>query len=128
MRPAVDRGLFSIVLSPSLLVAYAPSMKKNPLLPILIGVFVILSIVVSWSAVRHYFSMKELQDLQGRVLNMRQTMTQVQALVTRCLEYRRQNPAIEPILKDFGIPLTNSNTQASGNPAAGLDQELTPLN
>lgn len=83
-------------------------MKTNPMLPLFVGVMLIVSFIVSWSAVRHYFSMKELQDLQGRVVHMRQTMTHVQTLVNRCLEYRRRNDAIDPILRDFGIPLTNT--------------------
>lgn len=74
----------------------------------LVSLFLILSFVVSWAAVRYYFSVKELQDVQGRVLYMRQTMAHVQGLVNRCLQYRQNNSTIDPILRGFGIPLTNA--------------------
>jgi hypothetical protein len=83
-------------------------MKINLLTAVLVGVLLVCSLLATWISVRYFFSVKELQQLQGEMLRVNQTVAAVQSLAAQAVDYSKRNPAIDPILQSFELkPKTN---------------------
>jgi hypothetical protein len=82
-------------------------MRSNFTPALLVGALLCLSLCALGLSVRHYFSLKELERLQGQYLRMSTTMKAVQSLAAQCVQYSKINPDINPILEQFVKPATN---------------------
>jgi hypothetical protein len=69
-----------------------------------------------WVSVRYFFSMKEVQRLQGQTVTINNTRNAAQALANESVEYSKRNPAIDPILHQFDIKAKPTNAIAPAQP------------
>ena len=87
-------------------------MKRDTMRVILVGLFCVSSVVAAWLAVRWFFAVREMQDLQAQFAIVNNIRAAAQSLSNESLAYSRKNPAIEPLLQEFNIrapgqPTTN---------------------
>ena len=83
-------------------------MRSNLVLAIMVGALLCLSLLVAWLSVRHHFSLKEYEKLQGQYLRLNTTLRAAQSLAAQCVQYSKQHPDINPILEPFLKPVTNT--------------------
>ncbi len=76
----------------------AAYMKKNPLIPALIGVLAVLTLFGAWAIWNSYICSKKSRALQAQAANINNTRVVMDALAKETLEYSKKNPAIDPIL------------------------------
>jgi len=94
--------------------------RSNLLTAALVGTMLCLALTASLLSVRYYFSLKELQKLQGRYYAVNRTMTAVRSLATSCVRYGQSHPDLLPVLREFQlVPGTNAAP-------AGVDAGLLP--
>jgi hypothetical protein len=78
---------------------------------ILLGLLVasVLSLVLlsGW----YMFSVREYRQVQGELMLAEQNRARMRLLLADCLEYRKRNPAIDPLLKSLSI-LQSTNRPA----------------
>jgi len=89
-------------------------MKSNTLGRLLVSVLFACAVLAAWASVRHFFSMREAQRLQGRAIAINNIRNAAQALANEALEYSKRNPAIDPILQQFDIKPKATNAPAPG--------------
>ena len=87
-------------------------MKSNALTSLLAGAVLVCAITMAWLSLNYFFSMAELQRLQGQYLSMNNRRTAVQSLANEAIEYSKRNPAIDPILYNFDIKMRPSTNAA----------------
>ena len=95
-------------------------MKSSALASLLAGAVIVCALTTAWLSTQYYFSMRELQKLQGQYVSMNNSRTAVQALANEALEYSKKNPAIDPLLYQFDIKARpGSNAVVSPAPRSG---------
>ena len=83
-------------------------MKSENVSGVLVLLLFIGALGAVWLSVRWYFSMREMQHLQGQQMYVNNTRAAAQALANDVLQYANRNPTIEPLLAEFNIrPATN---------------------
>lgn len=87
-------------------------MKKNPLIPPLIGVLALLTAFGALSTWNTYVYSKRGRALQVKAVHINNTRLVMDALAKDALEYSTRQPAIDPILISVGIK------QPAGTPPA----------
>ena len=91
-------------------------MKKNPIGAILVvglGLFSVLSVVL---AVWYVVEAQEAERLRSEIVRMNNTVNLVKSFANETVLYCRTNPAIEPILQQYGLRRTApTNALASTN-------------
>ena len=92
-------------------------MKSESISTGLVLLLFLSALFAAWLAVRWYFSVKEVQELQAEHARITNTRTAAQALANDTLQYARKNPAIEPLLAEFNLRTTNQ-PPANPNPTA----------
>src|SRR5262249_38791592 len=80
----------------------------------------------AWVSMRYYFSVREMQRLQGYYVQMTAARTAAQSLATEALEYSKRNPAIDPLLYQFEIKTRPATNAMSIPPAAGTGGRKAP--
>ena len=88
-------------------------MKSNPLIVALVALLALgalSSVVLAWQYVRYAGQMRVLQT-QAESVNRNRAV--VQALAKDAVEYSAQNPAIDPILQQFGLKQKQAAAPAS---------------
>src|SRR3954451_3821519 len=78
-------------------------MKSNTLAGLLTGAVIVCALTVAALSIRYFFSLRELQKLQGQYVFMNNTRNAAQGLANDALEYSKRNPAIDPILIQYEI-------------------------
>lgn len=81
----------------------AAYMKKNPLIPALIGVLAVLTLFGAWATWQTYIFSKKSRALQAQAANINNTRLVMDALAKETIEYSKKNPAIDPILISIGL-------------------------
>jgi hypothetical protein len=62
-------------------------------------------------SVRYVFSVREYRRVQGELVAAENNRSRMRLLVADCLEYRKRNPAIDPLLQSANLlrpPVTNA--------------------
>jgi hypothetical protein len=90
-------------------------MKSESVSAGLVVVLFVSALLAVWLAVRWFFSVKEVQELQAEHARITNTRNMAQALANDTIQYARKNPAIEPLLVEFNLRPTN---QPTANPMA----------
>jgi len=96
-------------------------MKSNALASLLAGAVIVCALTTAWLSTRYYFSIREMQKLQGEYLRMNNSRTAIQSLASEAVEYSKRNPAIDPLLYQFEIKTrpTNAAPAAATGPRTG---------
>ena len=84
----------------------------NTVLTFILGVLVLLGVIFALKTINQT---RELRSLANQAMAVNTGLIREQAFFNDCLEYSKAHPDIQPILKKYGIPLTNS---VATNPAA----------
>lgn len=74
--------------------------------PVLVGLLIASAVFNLWASVRYYFTLRQIQGPDGLgawAVHINQTLTAVQLLGSEAVKYSQQNPAIDPILQEFGF-------------------------
>lgn len=88
-------------------------MKPNLLTSFLAGAFVLSAACALGFAAWYVLSMRQLHRTHVAFMNANHNQTVVRALVAESFEYRKRNPAIDPILRAanlFGPALAATNS------------------
>ena len=93
-------------------------MKSNALASLLTGAVMVCALTVAWLSIRYFFTLRELQKLQGQYVFMNNTRNAAQALASEAMEYSKRNPAIDPILIQYEIKPRPTNAAPSSPSAA----------
>ena len=88
-------------------------MKSNALASLLTGAVMVCALTVAWLSIRYFFTLRELQKLQGQYVFMNNTRNAAQALASEAVEYSKRNPAIDPILIQYEIKPRATNVPPS---------------
>jgi aspartate oxidase len=96
-------------------------MKSNSLLALLVGALWVCGLTTLWVSVRHYFSVKELQQVQTHLITLNQTRRAIQVLAQETVACSRSNTALRPLLQQFEI-LPQPGTTNPPAPAAPAPQ------
>ena len=91
-------------------------MKSETVSAVLVLVLFVSALIAVWTSLRWFFSLKEVQELQSRRMQIGNTRTAAQMLANDTIQYARRNPAIEPLLGEFNVRL--STNQVPTTPAA----------
>jgi hypothetical protein len=91
-------------------------MKSRSLLALLVGALWVCGLATLWVSVRYYFSVKELQQVQGHLITINRTRNAVQVLAQETIAYSRSNAAIRPLLQQFEILPRSVATNAVSAP------------
>lgn len=87
-------------------------MKKNPLTTLLLVILFASSLSAAGFATWYVFSVRAVHRLQPKVAEINLVVSRAQMLVNEAMEYRKQNPAIDPILQSLnsrsGVPVNQS--------------------
>lgn len=78
-------------------------MKKNPLIPALIGVLGVLTLFGAWAIWNTYICSKKSRTIQAHMVQINNTRLVLDGLVKDTLEYSMKNPAIDPVLRSVSI-------------------------
>ncbi len=89
-------------------------MKKNPLAAILVGLLFISSISSALMAAYYFSTVRSVRTMQGQMNAMNLQRSRIQALAQEAYEYSKRNPAIDPILREFGA---KPKDEATAKPA-----------
>lgn len=90
-------------------------MKSESVSAAMVLVLFVSALFAAWTSLRWFFSVKEVQDLQARQVQIGNTRAAAQALANDTILYARKNTAIEPLLAEFN--LRAATNQAAANPA-----------
>lgn len=74
--------------------------------PVLVGLLIASAVLNLWAAGRYYFTLRQIHGpdgLQAWAVHINQTLAAVQLLGSEAVKYSQQNPAIDPILQEFGF-------------------------
>lgn len=91
-------------------------MKSESVSAALVLALFVSALFAAWTSLRWFFSVKEVQELQARQLQISNTRVAAQALANDVIQYANKNPRIEPLLAEFN--LRGPTNQAPANPAA----------
>ena len=95
--------------------------RSNFFTALMVGGMLCLALTASLLSVRYYFSLKELQGLQGRYYAVSRTMSSVRSLADSCVRYSQSHPDLLPILREFELaPGTNASSVA-------IESEVIPF-
>lgn len=78
-------------------------MKSETISALLVLILFIGALASVWLASRWFFSVKEMQQLQGQQLRINNARAAAQSLANEAVAYGRKSPEIEPILKEFNL-------------------------
>ena len=95
-------------------------MKSNALASLLTGAVMVCALTVAWLSIRYFFTLRELQKLQGQYAFMNNTRNAAQALASEAVEYSKRNPAIDPILFQYDIKPRPTNAPPASPSAATI--------
>jgi hypothetical protein len=92
-------------------------MKHNRLAAVLVGVLFVGAGSTVWLSANYYFSLKELERINGRHLVINNTLGMVQSLAGEAVEYSKRNPTIDPLLQPYDLkPKPPAATGISAQP------------
>lgn len=74
-------------------------MKTNPLTAFLVGILFLSSVSAAGFATWYVMSVKAIHKMQPELAEINVVVSRVQMLVNESMEYRKHNPAIDPILQ-----------------------------
>lgn len=69
---------------------------------ILVGLLFASAIFSALLATNYFFSMRSVRKMQAQMNAMNLQRSRIQALAQESYEYSKRNPAIDPILREFG--------------------------
>lgn len=88
---------------------FSQFMKGNPLSAFLLAILFASSLSAAGFATWYVFSVRAVHRLQPKVAEVNLVVSRAQMLVNEATEYRKQNPAIDPILQSLnprsGVPV-----------------------
>ncbi|HEY6169020.1 MAG TPA: hypothetical protein VI454_13340 [Verrucomicrobiae bacterium] len=104
-------------------------MKDNFVAGLLVGVFALT--VVSAAVLSAFLNLnnQRARRLQGRMAEIQNTQNVLQSLANDAVEYGKHNPAIMPVLQNFGLvgnPPTVPAPAAPAKPAPKTNSKATP--
>ena len=76
-----------------------PISSTGILLALLFASVVSLALLAAW----YVFSVQQYRKVQSELVLVEQNRARMRLLVADCLEYRKRNPAIEPVLQSANI-------------------------
>jgi hypothetical protein len=89
-------------------------MASDKLIKILLGFLLVVTAASAFLVVRYNLTYRKLRQQQGQLMmanNMRAQMNQfVGTLGVELLEYSKSNPAIDPLLRQYGFKQNRTNT------------------
>lgn len=84
-------------------------MKGNPVTTLLLVILFASSLSAAGFATWYVFSVRAVHRLQPKVAEINLVVSRAQMLLNEAMEYRKQNPAIDPILQSInprsGVPV-----------------------
>ena len=92
-------------------------MKKNPIGAILVAGLFLSSLLSIGLAISYLITVQRTERLRGEVLRINSTMNLMQSIANEAILYSRTNPAIDPILVQYGLK-PRPGTNAPGAPNA----------
>lgn len=81
-------------------------MVKRLIGPVLVGLLIVSAVLNLWASVRYCFTLRQIsgpEGLQAWATHINTTLGAVQLLGSEAVKYSQQNPAIDPILLEFGF-------------------------
>ena len=78
-------------------------MKKDLVASVLVVVLLLSAISAATLSIQFVRLSSQARGLQAQIDNLNRTRTVIQSLANDALEYSKQNPAIDPILFQFGV-------------------------
>ncbi len=85
---------------------------KNKL-SILVALLFVSAFVSAACALLHYRATGELRGLQRQAMSVESNRTLTRALAADAVEYSKRNPAIDPLLRSFGLKQPVSSPKAA---------------
>jgi hypothetical protein len=76
-------------------------MKPSTLPTLLLGILLLASLANGFMSVRYFFSIKELEKLQGQIFRNTQVLSAFETLLNDSIRFSKQNDAIVPILQEL---------------------------
>jgi len=74
-------------------------MKINPLAAFLMGALFLSSVSAAGFAIWHVISVRAVYKMQPQLAEINVVVARTQMLINEAMEYRKHNPAIDPILQ-----------------------------
>lgn len=91
-------------------------MRMRLLLGGLLGILACLMVANSIFAVRYFFATRELQKMQAVVKMINNNRTVIQSLAGDAVRFGEKNPALNPILYQFGLKTNPAPTTPGKKP------------
>ena len=80
----------------------------------LVAILMLMALLVTFFAYRHVQLTRELSGLQAQMNMVQRNQNAVQALAKEATEYSKRNPAIDPLLIEFGVKPKLAQAPAPG--------------
>lgn len=86
-------------------------MKRNTANKILVALLFLSASTAALFSVRFFFTVREMQSLQGGLRQIATALNTAQALFNETVEHSRKNPALLPLVKQFEAsrPVASTN-------------------
>ena len=76
---------------------------------ILVGLLFVSALVSAVYALLYFRASGELRGLQSQAVSIENNRTITRAIAAEAVEYSKRNPAIDPVLRSFGLKQTNAS-------------------